>query len=76
MWFSRLSIQYQQKSEALCPFTPNKSDAYLLNVEPSNLLFLKTYNIDFVEIITTFNDQNGRWLQIEGKVLLKLDIKK
>ena len=31
--------QYQQKSEVLYTFTPNKSYAYLLNVEPSNLVF-------------------------------------
>ena len=36
--------QYQQKSEVLYTFSPNKSYAYLLNVEPSILLFLKTYN--------------------------------
>ena len=35
--------QYQQKSDVICTFTHNKSDAYLLNVEPNNLLFLKTY---------------------------------
>ena len=34
--------QYQQNSEVLYTFTPNKSDACLLNVEPSNLVFLKT----------------------------------
>ena len=28
--------QYQQKSGGLYAFTPNKSYAYLLNVEPSN----------------------------------------
>ena len=39
--------QYQQKSEVLYTFTPNKSYAYLLNVEPSNLVFLKTYNTEF-----------------------------
>ena len=31
--------QYQQKSEVLYNFTPNKSYAYFLNVEASNLLF-------------------------------------
>ena len=36
--------QYQQKSEVLYTFMPNKSYAYLLNAEPSNLAFLKTYN--------------------------------
>ena len=34
--------QYQQKSEVLYTFTPNKSYAYLLNTEPINLVFLKT----------------------------------
>ena len=29
---------------------PNKPYAYLLNVEQSNLLFLKTYNTEFVEL--------------------------
>ena len=29
----------------------NKSYGYLLNIVPSNLVFLKTYNTEFVEII-------------------------
>ena len=62
--------QYQQKLEVLYSFTPNKSYAYLLNVEPSNLLFLKTYNTESDEIIMTFTDQNGRPLEIEHKVNL------
>ena len=37
--------------------TPNKSFAYFLNVEPSNLVFLKTHNTEFNEI--KFTDQNG-----------------
>ena len=51
---------------------PNKYYAYLLNVEPSNLVFLKTYNIEFDEIIITFIDQNGRPLEVEDKVNLAL----
>ena len=51
--------QYQQKSEVLYTFTPNKSYAYLLNVEPSNVVFMKTYNTAFDKIIITFMDQNG-----------------
>ena len=43
--------QYQQNSEVLYTFTSNKSYAYLLNVEPGNLAFLKTCNIEFDEII-------------------------
>ena len=68
--------QYQQKSEVLYFFTPNKSYAYLLNVEPCNLMFLKTYNTEFDEIVITFTDQNGRPLEIEDKVNLALGINK
>ena len=38
--------QYQQKSKVI--FTPNKSYVYLLNIEPSNLLFFKTYSFQRV----------------------------
>ena len=51
---------------------PNKPYAYLLNVEPSNLVILKTYNTEFDEIIITFMDQNGRPLEIEDKVNFRL----
>ena len=61
--------QYQQKSEVLYTFPPNKSYAYLLNVEPSNLVFLKTYNTEFDEIIITFTDQNGRPLEKEVNLI-------
>ena len=57
--------QYQQKSDVSCTFTPNKSYVYLLNIEPSYLMFLKIYDTKFHEIITTFTDQNGRPLEIE-----------
>ena len=39
--------QYQQKPEVLYTFMPNKSYAYLANIESSNLVFLKTYNAEF-----------------------------
>ena len=52
--------KYQQKSEVLYTFIPNKSYAYLLNVEPSNLVFFKTYNTEFDEIVIIFMDPNGR----------------
>ena len=68
--------QYQQKYDILYTFTPNKSCAYFLNVEPSNLVFLKTCNTEFDEIIITFTDENGRLLEIEGKVNLTLIINK
>ena len=67
---------YQQKSEVLYTFLPNKFYAYLLNFEPSNLVFLKTYNTEIDEIIITFSDENGRLLEIEDIVNLTLLINK
>ena len=48
---------------------PNKSYAYLLNVEPSILVFLKTYNI-FDEIDITFVNQNDTPSEIQDKINL------
>ena len=54
--------KYQQKFEVLYTFTSNKSYTYLLNVKSSNLVFLKTCNTEFDEIIITFTYENGRVL--------------
>ena len=48
----------------------------MLNVEASNLVFFKTYNTEFDEIIITFTHQNGRPLETEGKVSVALLINK
>ena len=49
----------------------------MLNVEPSDLEYLKTYNTEFDEFIITFNkDQNGRPLEVEDKVNSTLIIDK
>ena len=71
---SLIDSQYQQKSEVLHTFTPNKFYAYLLNVEASNSVFLKTHSSEFCDIIITFTEQNGRSLEIECKVNLTLII--
>ena len=63
--FNLADSQYQQKSDVLYTFMPNKSYAFLLNVEPSNLVFLITCNTVFDEFIRTFTDQNGRALEIK-----------
>ena len=68
--------EYQQNSEVLYTFTPDKSFAYSLIVEPGNLEFLEIYDRDFDEIIITFTDQNSRPLEIKDKVSLILLINK
>ena len=55
---------------------PNKSYVYLLNIEPSNLVFLRFKNTEFDEIIKKPRDQNSKPLEIENKVDLKLLINK
>ena len=51
-------------------------NAYLLNVESSYLMFLKSYDIEFDEIIIIFTDKNGTSLEIQDKVNLTLLINK
>ena len=43
-------------------------NAYLLNVKPSNLVFLKTYITEFDQIIIPFIDQNVRPLETEEEI--------
>ena len=67
----------QEQQLLLSRFTsPCKSCAYLLNFEQSNLVFLKTHNTEFDEIIITFRDHNVRPVKIEDKVNLTLLINK
>ena len=51
-------VQCNLIDNMLYTFIHNKSYARLLNIEPSNPVFLKSYNAEFDEIIITFTDQN------------------
>ena len=62
-------VDNQYQSEVLYTSTPNKSYVYLLNVEPCNLVFLKTYSTQFDEIIIKFTDQNVRPLKQKVKLI-------
>ena len=81
MLFIHLNIGYNKiklfgLSFILYSFTSKKSYAYLLNAEPSSLVFLETYNTEFDAIIRKFTNQNGRPLEIEDKLNLTLLINK
>ena len=56
-----------RNSEVLYTFRPYKSHVYLLNVVPSNSVFLKAYTTEFDDIIIIFTDHNARPLEIEDK---------
>ena len=66
---------YQQDSRVLYTFVPNKSFGSLLNISPSNHIFLKTFNSEYDEIIVWFTDQNSKPLEIEDRINLTMVIK-
>ena len=56
---------YEQDSRVLYTFVPNKSFGSLLDISPSNHIFLKTFNSEYDEIIVWLTDQNSQHLGIE-----------
>ena len=60
----------------LYTFVPNKSFGSLLDISPSNNIFLKTFNSEYDEIIVWFTDQNSKTLEIEDIIHLTMVIKK
>ena len=66
---------YQQDSRVLYTFIRNKSFGSLLDISPSNHIFLKTFNSEYDEIIVWFTDQNSNPLEIEDRINLTIVIK-
>ena len=67
---------YQQNSQILYTFVvPNYSFGSLLDIAPSNHIFLKTFNSEYDEIIVWFTDQNSQPLEIEDRINLIMVIK-
>ena len=66
---------YQQDSRVLYTFVPNKSFGSLLEISPTNHIFLKTFNSEYNEIEVWFKDQISKPLEIEGRINLTMIIK-
>ena len=66
---------YQQDSRKLYTFVPNKPFGSLLEISPTNHIFLKTFNSEYDEIKVWFTDQNSQPLEIEDRINLTLVIK-
>ena len=66
---------YQQDSRVLYTFFPNKPFGSLLEIAPTKLIFLKTFNTEFQGIEVSFTDQNSRPLEIKDRINLTLVIK-
>ena len=66
---------YQQDSRVLYMFVPNKPFGSLLEISPTNHIFLKTFNSEYDEIKVCFTDQNSQPLEIEDRISLAMVIK-
>ena len=66
---------YQHDSQVLYTFVPNKSFGSLLDISPSNHIFLKTFNSEFDEIVEWFTDQKSKPLETEDRINLTMVIK-
>ena len=66
---------YQQNSRILYRFVPNKPFGCLLEISPSNQIFLQTFYSEFQEIKVWFTDQNNNPLEVEDKINITLIIK-
>ena len=73
--YSLVNNDYQQDSRILFTFVPNKSFGSLLEISPTNQVFLKTFNSEFHEIKVWFTDQTSKPLGLEDKVNITLIIK-
>ena len=73
--FNIVNNDYLQDSRVLYTFVPNKPFGSLLEISPTNHIFLKTFNSDYSGIIIWFTDQNSQALQIEDRINLTMVIK-
>ena len=70
-----VSNDYQQDSRILYTFVPDKQFDSLLEISPTNYIFLRTFNSEFQEIKIWFADQTSKLLEVEDRINLNLIIK-
>ena len=63
---------YLQNLRVLYTFVPSKPFGSLLEISPTNHVFLKTFNSEYDEIIVWFVDQNSQRLEIENRINLAM----
>ena len=63
---------YQQDSRVLYTFVPNKPFGSLLEISPTNHIFLKAFNSEYKEIKVWFTDQNNQPLETEDRLKLTM----
>ena len=66
---------YQQDSRVIYTFVPNQTFGSLLEISPTNHVFLKAFNSEFQEINIWFTDQTSKPLEVEDIINITLIIK-
>ena len=66
---------YQQDSIILYTFVPNRTFGSLLEISPTNHVFLKTFTSEFQQINIWFTDQTSKPLEVEDRINVTLIIK-
>ena len=75
VYCNMVNNDYQHDSRALYTFVPNKSFGSLLDISPSNHIFLKTFNSEYDEIEVWLTDSKIKPLEIEHRINLTMVIK-
>ena len=70
-----VNIDYQHDSRVLYTSVQNKPFGNLLEISPTNHIFLKTFNAEFQDIEVSFTNQNSQPLEIEDRINSTLVIK-
>ena len=73
--FNLVNNDCQQDSRILYTFVPNKTFGSLLEISPTNQVFLKTLTSEFQEVKVWFTDQTSKPLELEDKINITLIIK-
>ena len=63
----KVNNDYQQDSRLLYTFVANQPFGSLLEIYPTNHIFLKTFNSEYDEIKVWFTGQNSQSLEIEDR---------
>ena len=63
---------YQHDSRTLYTFVPDKTFGSLLEISPTNQVFLKTFNSEFQEVKIWCTDQTSKPLELEEKINITL----
>ena len=73
--YNFVNNDFQQDSRILYTFIPIKPFVSLLEISPTNHIFLKTFNSEFQEIKIWFTDETSKPLEVEGRINVTFIIK-